>query len=105
MNERDESKPAALVRILGIRDVHVHLQCFFSPFALLLLSKSLPLKMKQSLKQAVVFHAFYPFCLLKDLDPSISIFWDNSSKLCQFGSQCVEISVSTKCRFFLIACI
>ena len=36
---------------------------------------------KQLLKQAVVFHAFYPFCLLKDLDLSISVFWDKSSKL------------------------
>lgn len=49
--------------------------------------------MKEFLNQAVVFHAFYPFCLFKDLDPFISIFQDKSSKLCQFSSQCVEISV------------
>lgn len=49
--------------------------------------------MKEFLKQAVVFHAFYPFWLLKDLDPFIFTFQDNSSKLCQFSSQCVEISV------------
>lgn len=77
----------------------------FSPSTSLLLSKPSLLKMKQFLKQAVVFHTFSPFCVLKDLDPSISIFWDKSSKLCQFGSQCVEVSVSMKCIFSLIACI